>query len=35
MAGPSDLDRVTQETDPELTLPAVARLRRLLEQVAA
>jgi hypothetical protein len=30
-----DLERVTRETDPEATLPAVARMRRLPEQLEA
>jgi transcriptional regulator with GAF, ATPase, and Fis domain len=31
----ADLDRAVRDSDPGVTLPAVARLRRLLEQLEA
>lgn len=35
MVAAGDLERVTRGSDPAETLPAVARLRRLLEQLEA
>jgi transcriptional regulator of acetoin/glycerol metabolism len=35
VTAPGDLERVAAGTDPEVALPAVARLRRLLEQLEA